>query len=88
MNGQNNFWKLGTKLGLFFAIIFSVCFIWFFLRGGNEEIRQLHDNLFALTFFGWSGMNGASFILGLIQSFVWGYISMALWYVAGVFSNK
>lgn len=88
MNGQNSFWKLGTKLGLFFAILFIVCFIWFFIRGGNEELRQLHDNLFALAFFGWGGMSFTSFILGLIQSFIWGYIVGVLWNIAGAFSKK
>jgi len=81
MNNQN-FWKLGTKIGLFFIIIFITCFAWYFIRGGNTELLQLHNNLLAITFFGWSGMNLASFILGLIQSFIWGYIAVALWRLA------
>ena len=78
MNNQR-FWKLGTRIGLFFAILFVVCFVWFFVRGGSPEIEQLHDNLFALSFFGWSGMNAVSFLLGLIQTFIWGYVVVALW---------
>jgi len=82
MNGQSNFWRTGTKLGLFFVVIFTVCFIWYFLRGGSAELRQLHNDLLALAFFGWTGMNFFSFVLGLVQSFIWGYIAVALWKIA------
>ncbi len=85
---NKNFNKMGMKMGIFFVILFIVCFVWFYLRGGSTEIKQLHDSLFALTFFGWSGMNFSSFVIGLIQSFVWGYISVALWGLAGFFSKE
>lgn len=84
MNNQS-FGKLGARMGLFFAILFVVCFVWFYVRSGGSEIKQLHDNLFALSFLGWSGMNIGSFILGLIQTFIWGYIAVALWNLSGIF---
>ena len=76
------FWHDGLRLSVFFAILFTVCFIWFYIRGGGNELTQLHNNLLALAFFGWSGMNAISFILGIIQSFIWGYIATGLWYLA------
>jgi len=85
---SKNIWKNGTRIGLFFVILFVVCFTWFYLRGGSSELKNLHNNLFALTFFGWSGMNFLSFILGLIQSFIWGYIAVALWVLSGLLSRK
>lgn len=86
MNNKN-YWQVGTRVGLFFAILFIVCFAWFYIRVGSSELKQLHDSLFALSFFGWSGMNFVSFILGLMQSFVWGYIAVALWNLTGIFSK-
>ncbi len=87
MNNQN-ICKRGTRMGLFFAILFIVCFAWFYIRNGSANIKELHDSLFALSFFGWSGMNFASFILGLIQSFVWGYIAVWLWDISGLILGK
>ena len=75
----NSFWQQGTRMGIFFAILFVACFVWFYLRGGDADMKQLHDNLFALAFFGWSGMNIISFILGAIQSFIWGYLALIIW---------
>jgi len=85
---NQNFWKFGTRIGLFFAILFIVCFVWFFIRNASLEIKSLHNNLFALAFFGWSGMNFISFILGLVQSFVWGYAAVGLWYLIDIGGKK
>lgn len=87
MNNKNS-WKTGIRIGVFFSILFVICFAWFYIRGGSAEVKQLHDNLFALSFFGWSGMNAVSFILGLIQTFVWGFGSVILWNLSGVFSKE
>lgn len=87
MNNQN-FWQKGLRLGVFFAILFVICFIWYYLRGGSDEIKTLHNSLFELSFFGWSGMNASSFIYGIIQSFIWGYIAVALWNLSGLFISK
>lgn len=85
---NQNFWKLGTRIGVFFVILFIICFAWFYIRGGSPEIKQLHENLLALSFLGWSGMSVASFILGLIQTFIWGYVAVALWNLSGAFFKK
>lgn len=75
---------MGGRVGLFFVILFIVCFVWFYLRAGSDS-EPLHNSLLALSFFGWSGMNLVSFILGLIQSFIWGYLAVALWRLSGIF---
>lgn len=83
MKPKCGFWKCGTYVGFFLAVLFVVCFAWFYIRGGSSEIKELHNNLFVLSFFGWSGMNAASFFFGLVQSFIWGYIATGLWYLVG-----
>ena len=76
---EKPFARQGVKVGIFFSLLFVICFAWFFIRGGSQEIRTLHNNLFVLSFWGWTGFNAVSFFAGLIQSFVWGYIVAALW---------
>ena len=83
MNNKD-FWKKGTTLGIFFAILFIVCFAWFFIRGGTEAVWDLHSKMMAMSFFGWRGPDLGSFI----QSFVWGYIGLLLWTVAVRISRK
>ena len=87
MNNQN-FWKLGARIGVFFAILFVICFAWYYIRGGSTELLKLHENLLALSYFGWSGVNFTSFILGLIQTFIWGYVALALWNLSGIFFKR
>ena len=71
--------KLGNRVGIFLGLLFIVCFAWYWLRPVNQE---LHMDLFELLFYGFSGMNFPGFILGIIQSYVWGYIGAALWCIS------
>jgi len=69
------------KLGLFFVLLFTVCFLWYYLIP-VEKI--LHESLFKLSFLGFTGMNILSFLLGAIQSFFWAYIFYGLWKISGL----
>lgn len=71
-----SFWKCANRLGLFIVLLFIVCFIWYFVRGAEAD---LHMRLLKLAFFGYNDMGVMSFILGAIQSYVWGYIFTGLW---------
>ncbi len=71
-----SFWKCANRLGMFFVLLFIVCFIWYFVRGAEVE---LHMQLLKLSFFGFKDMGVMSFILGAIQSYVWGHIFTGLW---------
>jgi len=76
MENKTNYWQQANRLGLFFIALFIVCFLWFYLRSAEKE---LHEQLFRLTFLGFSGMNLWGFILGAIQSYVWGYFFVGVW---------
>jgi len=75
----DSFWKGANRLGMFLVLLFAVCFIWYFVRSVEAD---LHMRLLKLAFFGYSGMDVKSFILGAIQSYVWGYIFTGLWWLA------
>ena len=68
--------KQSHKIGIFIALLFVVCYIWFFI---NPDGRILHKELFRLSFLGFQEMNFVGFILGLIQSYIWGYIAVGVW---------
>ena len=80
MYNKNNFLQRANRLGLFLATLFALCFIWYFIRPVEQE---LHLGLLKLSYFGFSGMNFGSFILGAVQSYLWGYIFLGLWQLFG-----
>jgi len=71
-----NYLQQANRLGLFLISLFIICFLWFYI---NPIEKELHEQLFRLTFFGFSSMNFIGFIFGLIQSYVWGYIFTGIW---------
>ncbi len=74
-----NYIKKSHKLGIFFILLFAVCFAWFFIYPVSGS---LHNDLFKMAFVGFQEMNAVGFILGLVQVYIWAYISVALWSVS------
>ena len=85
MENKTNYLRQANRLGLFFIVLFIICFLWFYLRDTEKE---LHEQLFKLTFISFSGMNLGGFILGAIQSYIWGYIFIGLWQTVSKISIK
>lgn len=70
----------GHRIGLFFVLLFALCFAWFYIHPTEQD---LHMKLFQISFFEFDGMNLKSFLLGAIQTYVWGYIAIILWHLTG-----
>ena len=87
--GDNNYscsyLHCANRVGLFFTALFVLCFAWYFIQPVE---RELHLSLFKLSFLGFNGMNGLSFILAVVQSYIWGYIVVGLWRLVGCCSCK
>ncbi|MDP3882926.1 MAG: hypothetical protein Q8Q48_02635 [Candidatus Staskawiczbacteria bacterium] len=77
---KKNYFKLANTTGLAFLVFFAICFVWYYI---NPAEQSLHTSLLRLTFIGYSGMNFASFILGAVQSYVWGYIIIGVLKLVG-----
>ena len=75
-----NYWKCANLIGLFLVILFTVCFFWYFIRPIEQD---LHLRLFKMAYLGFSGMNPLSFIFGAIQTYIWAYIGVGIWYLVG-----
>jgi hypothetical protein len=72
----NDYWYYANKIGLLFILLFAVCFFWSYFRPINPG---LHLELMQLKFFGFTGVNFSSFVAGLVQSYLWGYIVIIFW---------
>lgn len=75
---MKGWFKHGNRIGAFLAVLFVVLFAFYWLRPVNQELRT---NFLQLFFYGYSGMNFPSLILGVIQAYVWGYIASAVWQI-------
>lgn len=73
------FWKCANHLGLFLALLFVICFFWW----RPAEVADLHLKLLRMAFLGFDGLNAKSFVLGLVQSYIWAYVGLALWHLIG-----
>lgn len=82
MNDKNkcNYWKCANRAGLFLVILFTICFFWYYIRPVEQE---LHLKFLRLSYFGFNGMNISSFILGVIQTYIWAYIAVGIWWLVG-----
>lgn len=78
---EQTYWQQANQIGWFLALLFVVCFIWYYLRPVEQD---LHLRLLKLSYFGFNGMNIGSFVLGVIQSYIWAYIGWVFggWLVA------
>ena len=73
-------WKSAHHVGLFLVFAFVVCFAWYFI---NPASNELHLALLRLSILGFNQANTSGFILGVIQSYIWGYIIAGIWFLAG-----
>ena len=66
------------KVGMFFAVLFVLCFArsW---AWGDAGLQALHLSLLKVTFLWFTGINAISFVLGLVQSFIYGVAVVGIW---------
>jgi hypothetical protein len=76
---KKSFAQRGLFWGALFAIFYVLCFIWYFAIKA-PALQELYLNLHRLSFVWWNGMDAVSFVSGLVQAFIWGWIVMiAIW---------
>jgi hypothetical protein len=74
-----NYIKKSHKVGVFFILLFAICFAWSFIY---PVANSLHIDMFRMSFIGFQDANLIGFILGAVQVYVWAYIGVALWSVS------
>jgi hypothetical protein len=69
---------MAPRVGLFFAVLFVLCFLWYFIHPAQQDLMLAKMQI---AFYGFSGMNLLSFVFGLVQSFVYGVVLFGLWHL-------
>lgn len=80
MSHKCGYLKCSNAIGLFLAILFAICFAWYFI---NPVKQEMHLAMFKITYYGFQEMNLIGFILGAAQSYIWAYVAVAVWYLVG-----
>jgi len=75
-HSNSNYWKCANKVGLFLVVLFAICFAWYFI---NPVEQEMHLAMFKMSYLGFEEMNAAGFLLGAVQTYIWGYLAVALW---------
>lgn len=81
---HNDYWYHANKIGLLFILLFAVCFFWPYFHAREFD---LHSQLMQLSFFGYTGLNWSSFLVGVIQTYLWGYIVVIMWKIVSLGSE-
>ena len=81
---MKNFFSIANRIGFFLVFLFIIWFFWFLIRPMHQDFQLKY---LEISFFGFDGMNFKSFILGIIQSYIWGYILVILWKFSKFFSK-
>lgn len=63
---------LGATLAGVGAAAYVVCHFWGLVV--PADLQALHADLIRMSVLGWSGMNVSSFVLGVIQWAIWGWL--------------
>lgn len=71
--------KHSNHLGIFLAFLFVIIFVWQWIHPTSQEFGNQFLNFW---FFGYGGNVVVGVFLGIVQSFIWGYIFTGLWHLA------
>lgn len=63
--------------GVLFALIYILCFFWYCAIKA-PVLQEMYLNMFRACFLWWNGIDVMSFVSGLIQSFIAGWILVIL----------
>ncbi len=74
---KKSFAQKGLFFGALFALIYVISFFWYFAVKA-PVLQEMFLNCFRVSFIWWNGMDFASFVSGLIQSFIGGWILVIL----------
>ena len=75
-----NYWRCANSVGLFLTILFTICFLWYYIRPVEQE---MHLALFRMVYLGFDGMDALSFIFGAVQTYLWAYVAIGAWNLVG-----
>lgn len=60
-------------IGVLGALFFVICILWYYVL--PAELQQLHVDLLRVSLPGFTWLTVGTFILGLVESFVYGFVA-------------
>lgn len=79
---KKSFAKKGMFFGVIFALLYVLCFFWYYAVGADYQ--KLYIDMHKMSFMWFSGMNFASFVSGLVQAYIFGWIVALAIKIAGL----
>jgi hypothetical protein len=79
---KKSFGKKGMFFGVLFSLLYLLCFFWYYAVGADYQ--KLYVDLHRMSFMWFSGMNFVSFISGLVQVYILGWIVALAIKIAGL----
>lgn len=76
---KTNFSKVGWTVSLFFVALYLICIAWGYLFISDPALVLLHGQLLSLTYPGFVWLSTGSFFLGLVLTFVYGWVGAGLY---------
>ena len=67
-----------NRIGIFFVLGFLFDTLWHYFRPVHPE---LIDQFYGICYFWWTGFNFKSIVLALMQTYIWSYLVVGLWYL-------
>ena len=77
--------KCSHRIGMFLVMLFILCFTWSSYYTASMELQL---QLYQILYFKFTGLNLMSFVSGLVQSYIWGYVFPFVWFLSGKVSRK
>ncbi|HBV57814.1 MAG TPA: hypothetical protein DEB73_00895 [Candidatus Magasanikbacteria bacterium] len=80
---KKSFGKNGMFFAVLFALLYVLCFFWYYTIS-DAGLKELYMNMHRMSFMWFSGMNFASFISGLVQVYILGWVVALAIKIAGL----
>ena len=78
MTKKEKWLSWSNRIGIFFVFIFIVDVLWHYLRPVQPE---LINQVYEISYLWFTGFNLQSLILALVQTYVWAYVIVGVWYL-------
>ena len=66
----------GWTVSVFSVLSYALCFLWAYTLAGDQ--KEMYINWLRMSYLKFAGIDVVSFLSGLVQTFVWGWIGVAV----------
>ena len=78
MTKKEKWLSWSNRIGVFFVFLFIIDVLWHYLRPVQPE---LINQFYEISYLWFTGFNLQSLVLALVQTYVWAYVIVGIWYI-------